>query len=345
MSHDIRNQLVLGLLQGDSRTWAAARQRLSLVPPKRRMRMRFLDEFSEVRSQSSLPVPYLHSTHESVLNPLGPADVSEWFLVSYLSAAGLALDFADSPCQQVWYDLAMKRKSEKSDVRGRIGTTLALETISRTNSVETSGKDNPHYFDDLALIRAIAVTLATTEDQSLIDAISGELSVTASHDGLIAGIASGMVFHELLLGKSPKEATATALDRLPRDSWTHSVVTEALDLASQATSVDELGHMLERHIADHVYSYQISAPETLAMFCAYLVFCASRSELLLAGFLHSSRSEVLVPLLWSACGLLFGGFKESPGPLQGLSIRQFKGIQLDKTVSEISQRVPGKLSQ
>lgn len=345
MRNDVRNQLVLGLLHGDSRTWAAARQRLNLVPPKRRMRMRYLDEFSEVRSQSSLPVPYLHSTHESVLNPLGPADVSEWFFVSFLSTAGLSLDLAESACQQIWHDLAMKRKSDKTNVRGRIGTTLSLETIARTTSFETSGKDNPHYFDDLALIRAVAVTLATPEDKSLSDSITRELSVTSSHDGLSAGIAAGLIFQKLLSGDSPKEAIAAALDQVPSESWTHSVVVEALGLASQATSADELGYLLEREIADHVYSYQVSAPETLAMFCAYLVFCSSRSELLLAGFLNSSRSEVLVPLLWSACGLLFGGFADSPGALQGLSIRQLKGLHLDKTLSEIAQRVPGRLTQ
>lgn len=345
MSHDIRNQLVLGLLQGDSRTWAAARQRLNLVPPKRRMRMRYLDEFSEVRSQSSLPVPYLHSTHESVLNPLGPADVSEWFLVSFLSTAGLSLDFSESESQQIWHDLALMRTNDKTDVRGRIGTTLSLETIARTESFETSGKDNPHYFDDLALIRAIAVMLATSEAQNLNDSIRRELSVTSSHDGLIAGTAAGLIFQKLLAGDAPKVALAAALGQLPSESWTHSVVTEALGLARQATSVDELGSMLEREIADHVYSYQVSAPETLAMFCAYLAHCSSRSELLLAGFLNSSRSEVLVPLLWSACGLLFGGFATSPGALQGLSIRQFKGIQLDETVSEITQRASGRLSE
>lgn len=345
MTNDIRNQLVLGLLQGDSRTWAAARQRLNLVPPKRRMRMRYLDEFSEVRGQSSLPVPYLHSTHESVLNPVGPADISEWFLVSFLSTAGLSLDFVEVTSQQIWHDLAEKRKNDKTDVRGRIGTALALETIARTNSFETSGKDNPHYFDDLALIRAIAVVLANSQDQNLNDAMSRELSVTSSHDGLFAGIAAGQIFQKLLAGDTPKVAIAAALDQLPSESWTESVVAEALGLASQANSLDELGDMLERQIADHVYSYQVSAPETLAMFCAYLAYCSSRSELLLAGFLNSSRSEVLVPLLWSACGLLFGGFATSPGALQGLSIRQFKGIQLDETVSEITKKVSGRLSE
>lgn len=345
MSNNVHNQLVLGLLHGDSKTWAAARQRLNLVPPKRRMRMRYLDEFSELRSQSSLPVPYLHSTHESVLNPLGPADVSEWFLVSFLSAAGLSMDLQESGCQQIWHDLALHRRSDKSAVRARIGTTLALETIALTGSFETSGKDNPHYFDDLVLIRAIAVTLGTGEDQSLIEALDHELSVTSSHDGLIAGIAMGMIFESLLDANPPKEAIAAAINYLPSESWTHSVVQEAMALASQATSLEELGYLLERDIADHIYSYQVSAPETLAMFCSYLAFSSTRSDLLLAGFLNSSRSEVLVPLLWSVSGVLFGGFESSPGALQGLSIRRFKGVQLDKTVSEITQRLPGRLGQ
>lgn len=329
-------QLILGFLHGDAKTWASARQRLNLVPPKRRMRMRYLDEFAEVRSQSSLPVPYLHSTHESVLNPLGPADVSEWFYASALSSSGRSVDSTATEAQAIWFELAALRKAEPAQVRGRLGTTIALDLIAANDSTATSGKDNPHYFDDLALVRALAVAIINRQQENLDAALANELSVTASHDGLACGMAFGHLLSTLLAGHDVTDAIARALDQLPAGSWAEAVVTQALEIASRAESIEDLGFRLEQEIADHVYSYQIAAPETLALVCGYLKFAKSKSELLLAGFLHSSRSEVLVPLLWGLAGLRFGGFTASPGPLQGLSIKAFRGVELNLAIKELT---------
>lgn len=331
-----REQLVLGLLHGDAKTWASARQRLNLVPPKRRMRMRYLDEFAEVRHQSSLPVPYLHSTHESVLNPLGPADISEWFYVSALSSAARNIEGKPAEPQTIWHELAAMRSEQPSEVRGRLGTTIALDLISDTGGTETSGKDNPHYFDDMALVRSLAVVLTTGSDSDLDLALGQELSVTASHDGLAAGMGFGRLVSALLSGSDSPDAIARLLERLPSGSWSEAVVIQALDIAAKAQSVEDLGFRLEQEIADHVYSYQIAAPETLALICGYLKFAKTKSELLLSGFLHSSRSEVLVPLMWALAGLNYGGFSSSPGPLQGLSVRSLRGIELSKAIAEIA---------
>jgi hypothetical protein len=115
--------------------WAAAKQRLNLVPPKRRRRMRILDEFAEQRSQSTLPVPYLHSTHESVFDPLGPADVAEWFTVSLLSSAALTKELKKTDKQSLWIELTKQRQSDPSTVRGRVGTTIALATLAENRDV------------------------------------------------------------------------------------------------------------------------------------------------------------------------------------------------------------------
>lgn len=328
MSFDKREQLILGLLHGDSRTWAAARQRLALVKPKRRMRMRYLDEFAEKRAQSSFPVPYLHSTHESVLNPTGPADVSEWFAVSMLSNKGLDLDLKQSKKQQVWFDLTSKRESEPLSVRGRLGTTIAMDVIHATGSAKTAGKDNPHYFDDMALIRALAVAVSNEDESRLEAELREELGVTVSLDGVDSGVALGFLAKGLLSGEPVSSVIPRILKYLPEGGWSASVVIQALDLAKVSKSIDELGELLEKEIADHIYSYQIAAPETLAMACAYLAFATTREELLLGSFLNSSRSEVLTPLLWALAGVMFGGFSSSPGALQGVSVTNLKGFEL-----------------
>ncbi len=334
MSSEKSEQLVLGLLHGDSRTWAAARQRLVLVPPKRRMRMRYLDEFAEKRGQSSIPVPYLHSTHESVLNPLGPADVSEWFAVSLLSSRGLNQRLESTGKQQIWRDLAHDRSENPLSVRGRLGTTIALELMQKSGTFETSGKDNPHYFDDMALIRAMAVAVSRSDAGLLETELREELRITASHDGIHAGVAMGKLVYELLEGSTPADAVKKVLSEIPVGSWTAAVAQQAVDLSAAAPSIEQLGYLLEKEIADHVYSYQVSAPETLAMVLAYLSLASSREELLLASFLNSSRSEVLTPVIWGLTGIIFGGFQASPGALQGVSITKLKGIEIQTMLEQ-----------
>jgi hypothetical protein len=333
-----------GLVRGDSMNWAAARQRLNLVPPKRRMRMRYLDSFAEERSQSTLPVPYLHSTHESVLDPLGPADVTEWFTASLLSAARMNLSLETAGKHELWKDLVATRALNPAEVRGRVGTTIALETLANRGFDGTSGKDNPHYFDDLALVRAVAVAFCCGNKSELSEKIIEEVGLTASGDGLSGAVAFGHLFFDILTGTSVDEALDSLVAGLAEDTWPRGVLEQALNLVPEANSVDELAFALERDIADHVYSYQVSVPETLAMVCAHLKFAGSRDQLIAAGILHSSRAEVMAPLIWSLAGLIFGGFPDKARDLQGLSIKAVKGINPEHILGDITTRIGTEIS-
>lgn len=328
MNTEIRNQITRGVLGGDALTWAGSRQRLNLLPPKRRRRIRFLDESFELKNQTTIAVPYLHSTHESVMNPVGPADVGEWYAVSALSAMGLGLAQESVGRTGIWKQLAEARDAQPEAVRARLGTTIALETGHRTGGFETSGKDNPHYFDDLSIIRAIAYAVYG-EDCTIAD-VEAELKITVSEDGLEVGLASFELTRELMNGATATEAVEKALSMLTAGSWASAVVTEALELAKQSESIDQLGVLLESKINDHVYSYPVAAPETLAMVCAYLSFCENREQLLMAGFLNSSRSETLVPILWGYAGAIFGGFASNSQPLQGSSVQALAGLELEQ---------------
>ncbi len=333
-----------GLVRGDSMNWAAARQRLNLVPPKRRMRMRYLDSFAEERSQSTLPVPYLHSTHESVLDPLGPADVTEWFTASLLSAAGMNLSLETAGKHELWKELTAIRALNPLEVRGRLGTTLALTTLANNGFDGTSGKDNPHYFDDLALVRAVAVAFCCDDKAELSKQIIEEVSLTASGDGLTGAVVFGHLFFDILSGIAVDEALDNLVAGLAKDTWSRGVLEQALNLVAGVDSVDELAFALERDIADHVYSFQVSVPETLAMVCAHLKFASSRDQLLAAGILHSSRAEIMAPLIWSLAGLIFGGFKDKSHDLQGLSIRAMKGKNPEEILEDVITRNGVKIS-
>lgn len=336
MDHDQRLiQAVRGLVRGDSMNWAAARQRLNLTPPKRRMRMRYLDEFAEARYQSTFPVPYLHSTHESVFDSLGPADVSEWFTVSLLSSAAITRNLGKTNKQSLWLELASARVADPSTVRGRLGTTIALATLASNGDDGTSGKDNPHYFDDLSLIRAAAVAMQCRDAHELEELITDEVSLTASGDGLTAAVAFGRLFYELLSGGTVKTAVNLAIDQLPAGSWSGEVLQQSLDLADTATSIDDLTFALERDIADNVYSFPVSAPETLAMVCAHLSFASSRDQLIAAGLLHSSRAEIMAPLLWALAGVLFGGYEHKARPLQGVSVLALRGTNSEDIIEKL----------
>jgi hypothetical protein len=345
MDHNQRLvQGVRGLVRGDSMNWAAAKQRLNLVPPKRRRRMRILDEFAEQGSQSTLPVPYLHSTHESVFDPLGPADVAEWFTVSLLSSSSLTKELKKAERHAMWHELTTQRQADPSAVRGRLGTTIALATLAANGNDGTSGKDNPHYFDDMGLVRAVAVAMQCRDSESLEREITDEVSLTASGDGLVVAVAFGQLFYELLGGSTKEAAINAAIDRLPVGTWGAAVLQQSLDLAANSSSIDDLAFALERDIADHVYCFPVSAPETLAMICAHLAFATSRDQLIAAGILHSSRVETMAPLLWAIAGVLFGGYEQKSKPLQGVSVRALVGANPEEIITELVSQSKGNAS-
>jgi ADP-ribosylglycohydrolase len=244
--------------------------------------------------------------------------------------------------EQAWRELAALR----DQVRGRTGTKIALRNLDQGSSVLHSGHDNPHYFDDIACIRAISAgILANGSIESAVSRAVVDASITHSEDGVWAAQSVAALFVALLSGKTRIESVEIALSQFPAGSWGKRVIEKAIGVASGDTSSISRSLKLENECVDRIYSYGISAPETLSLLFAHLLNAQSGEDLLLSTFLHKRNLDALPALAGAVAAIAFDdpwipeSYFDAPLLLDGVCIPQLKGIDL----AEISRQLASSL--
>ena len=324
--------IIYGLALGDSLSSYSALHRVSLMAPKRAMRMRTLGEYADHQLQTTRPSPYTHAQPGYLLNP-SPSDDAEWF-------AFTALNFLkpESPVEEKWITLSKSRDL----VRARTGTKIALRNLDQGSSAPNSGHDNPHYFDDIACIRALAAgILNPNSTAAAADLALSDAQVTHSEDGIWCAQATAVFVSAFLSGSSTSESVSKAMEQLPAGSWSRRIVEKAIEVADGEKSPIARAMKLEEKCVDRIYSYAISAPETLSLLFAHTLNSASAEELILSTYLHKRNLDSLPALTGAVASLIF---KDSWIPesylnrtliLDGICIPDLKGVDL----SEISIRL------
>jgi len=315
---------IFGLSFGESTALPSATHRLAILAPKRIMRMKSLGEFADNNKQTTRPFPYTHAQPSSMLNPR-PSDDAEWF--SFV--ADYLLDSKETLTQ--WTLLAEKI----DEIRARTGTKIALRNIIAGKNPPATGHDNPHYFDDISLIRALAISTFRFNDPKVLGLIVREdISVTHSEDGLYCALAMAYLHATLLRGESASQAIESALSQLPLDSWSYSTVTSMINKTSNKKLALQRYATLENEEIENIYAYPVSAPETLGLLCAHLQHAQNAEDLIFAGLLHKRKLDSLPALMGAVAGALYGTewipeeFRDARLELEGVCIPALKGITL-----------------
>lgn len=299
--------------------------RIHALPPKRFARMEVLHAFDREHGQTTPTRPYAHSSPPERLQ--GPGENAEW------AAFGAALFAAGSEdrIEHGWIELATEGGG-----RQRPGTAIALGNMRRGLRPPQSGHDNPHYFDDLAMTRAVVATLQ--HDESTARAlVAADAHATHDLDGAWAADAVVVLLHALLSGAAGADAARLACAALPDASWSRRLAEAALAAAGQATQPFELAVLLGREVCDWIYSYPVAAPETLAVLLAH-VSVAQNAEALLAGTAASGRNgTTLAALSGAVSAALFGAawIPSSIGldmPLAGIGVPRLAGTSLAEAI-------------
>ncbi|HWM75084.1 MAG TPA: ADP-ribosylglycohydrolase family protein [Nocardioides sp.] len=339
---------VRGLAEADAITWTAWWHRMSHLPPRRAVRLSQGWHHARDQLTTSLPTPYLQSSSPSLVDPAGPTDNTEWFVVGVRAMLGQQLDGTPADDRlAVWRSLAAVRAEEPEAVRGRIATTIALANLATGLEPPASGNDNPHYFDDSVLVRAVAAGLLRPGqplDAAALAAEDGQ--VTHALDGVWGARAVAALVAVLVDGGDRAAAVAAARDQLPDGSWISSVVAECLGCRPARDAPLVLGAALEREVVDHVYAFANQAPETLGLLLAHLQGAASAEALLLGALSHPRHADALVPLAGALAGLCFPGTvdDEVEGSLDGVCVRALAGVRLDTVAAAIEDAVVGARS-
>ena len=311
---------VLGLATGDAMSSPSATHRVALLAPKRAARMRSLAEYADQQKQTTRPFPYTHAQPNWMLHP-GPSDDLEWFTFT----AEILLSKRDPFI--AWADLAARR----NEIHARNGTKIALKNLADGLLPPQSGHDNPHYFDDIALVRAAGIALVSKVGlEELLSQVRTDISYTHSEDGLWGAEAIATLIFALKGGASIGEGIAQAVDRLPSESWAKREVTRALELTSKSVRTLDRVMLLENDFVDRIYCYPYSSPETLGLLFSHLRHSEDPVDTFMAAYLHRRNTDSLPPLLGFLNGLVHGDqwmppLRDEARILSGICIPALKG--------------------
>ncbi|MGH3096228.1 MAG: ADP-ribosylglycohydrolase family protein [Streptosporangiales bacterium] len=330
---------IQGLCAGDGMSWPAWWHRTALLPPRRSVRLAEASQHARDSLTTSIPTPYLQSSPPSSVDPAGPTDDAEWFVVAVRHHLGQLVDGSAADGDNgVWAELAGLRANDPGSVRGRIGTLIALTNLDQGLQPPASGNDNPHYFDDIACVRGVAGGLLRPGVPAQAAAMAAnDAAVTHADDGVLGGRASAALVAELVSGAGIEAATKAARAELPAGSWCAHVVAECLQAVEPGMAPLDLAARLERTVVDHVYAFANQAPETLGLLLAHLAAATDRSTMLLGALAHPRHADALVPLAGAVAGLVWGSAVErQPLPeLLGTCVRGLHGLPMREVVDTI----------
>ncbi len=325
--------LVYGLALGEGVALPSAIHRLSILAPKRVLRMRTLGEFADNQKQTTRPFPYTHAQASHLLNP-SPSDVTEWFafVADYFLLNRESL--------VAWQELA----KQSSVIRARTGTKIALQNLLEGKNPPASGHDNPHYFDDIAMIRALAIAAVHGHDKdALNNKVLADSSITHSEDGVFCALAAAHLMASLLEGESISQAITAALQQIPDSSWSNYLISSMIKNSAGVKETLVRYSILETSEIENIYAYPISAPETLGLLLAHLQNCLNPSDLMFSGLLHKRKLDSLPALMGAVAGAHFGiswipaEYKRDSIQLDGVSIPALKAMTLSSLVSRLSK--------
>ncbi len=283
VSQRARNAM-LGLAIGDASSWTAMFHRSLLLPPWTRRIRREIDAASETTNVIATPMPFSLNRPAEHFN-ISPTDDTEWaaFSADILlrvwdeggagdgSGAGAPTAVDDTYAAEARYTEAvgaawMILAHSPDPIRGGVSTQAALHNLRLGLLPPQSGRENPHYFDDGAMPRAVPIGIMcagmpdTASRMAAIDAC-----VTNSEDGVWAAQAMAVAVSLLCAGNTIDEAIRRARLVLPASSWIARLVADALSLADGAESIFSILPRLHDTVVNREYSYGNAAPETLAL--------------------------------------------------------------------------------
>jgi hypothetical protein len=332
MTTDYLPVVARGILTGEALAWTDAGYRLRLLPPKRLARMETLAAFAREHETTTPTLPYAHSSPVAVLEP-GAGEATEWFAFTAAALLRSRAVGGFAPLDDAWREVAHDAGP------ARIGTRIPLENLRRGLAAPQSGNDNPHYFDDMPMVRAVAAAAIHDDENGARDAARRDAGVTGALDGVWCAEATAVLFARLLHGRPVAEAIDGALAALPAETWSRRMAEEALATAAETSGALDRAHRLAADVGDRIYSYSTVAPETLAMLLAHLSRADSADELML-GVLAQPRNAATLPALAGAAAAILFGDAWMPAHLQltaeltGISIPSLRGVPLAAALAD-----------
>ncbi len=335
MSGSVRS-VVRAMVLADGLAWQNLYRRAHLLPAWTRRKRREIEAEHEARGIIDEALPF------ALNQPTAPFQTAsgvhgEWlvFQLKVLIEGGGRYD--PRVALEAWRDLAARR----AELRLSVGQHAAIANVAAGIDPPTSGHDNPHYFDDSACFRSVALLAADGGGLAageLQEVVASDAQISNAFDGIWAAQAFAAALRGALDGADAGAAVALARAGIPAGSWTAIEADRALAHAAEAASLFDLIRRLASGPTNHAYDYGNSAPETLAIALAIAHFTEGELEPGLLAALALPRTAASVAPMIGALGGALGTAHEHPleeAPLQGLALPHLAGTRPMSLLDEL----------
>lgn len=312
---------MIGLAIGDAIGWTSIFHRSFLLPPWTRRIRREIDVFSETENVIVLPVPFSLNQSAEHFN-LSPTDDTEWAAFTTEILLESSYDSYHQSVVKEWNKLAQSNET----IRGSVGTQTALSNLRKGMQPSQCGSENPHYFDDSAMSRAVPIGIyCIGQPDRAAHLAEIDASITNCEDGIWAAKAIAVAISLICAGQNINDAIDVAHQYLPRTSWIRRTVEEALLIIRESKSVFSILPELQNEIVNREYSYGNIASETLALAFAIAKLHGSNFETaVMTAASFPKSSETLPPIVGALVGAMQSTAVASESWLNAIS--KLKGI-------------------
>ena len=341
MSNELRIRAcnaMFGLALGDALSWPAMFHRSYLLPFWTRRIRREIEAATEHTNALPLAMPFSLNRPAQVYLP-GPTDDSEWAAFTTQQLLQAQGEVEAESLLKSWLILA-----ESDNIRGSVGIQATLENLRKGKSAPACGYDNPHYFDDGALPRAVPIGIANAGNpRKAADAAAIDAQITNAEDGLWAAKAMAAAISAACGGHSSESVITHARVELPENSWIQRTVQHALSLCEASSSTFELILQLHGAIINREYNYGNIAPETMALLLAIVRHTQGEFEAAVMMATTFAKTADSVPALAGAlCGAMTNRAILSPicqerlRSLHGICIPALAGVNFIALVEQLA---------
>ena len=318
-----------GLAIGDALSWPAMYHRSYQLPFWTRRKRREMDVVAETDFTLILTFPYSLNQNADAFN-LCPAMNTEWVAFTLQQLLGNGKKPNAENWVKGWYSL----NDSDEPLRASIAIKTALANLRKGKLPPASGHDNPHYFDDSAMSRAIPIGLLFhTDSEALMKAVEMDASVTNSEDGIWAAQSLAVAISNALNGKNIDKIILNAIEVLPSNSWSKRVVQDTMNICNESHSFLEAIPALTSQIINREYSYGSAAPETLAIILSVIYFSQNSFKKAISMATTIGKTAEAVPAL---VGALAGALDPHAIDCDGWTnhLKELKGISIPKMKNE-----------
>jgi ADP-ribosylglycohydrolase len=345
MKQRARNAMI-GLAIGDALSWTSLFHRSILLPSWTRRKRREMDALSETTNVIVTPMPFSLNQPAHHFD-ISPTDKTEWGTFSAQILLNSNFKFYNESVLNEW----IKLSQSKDPIRGGVSTQAALQNLRNGILPPQSGKENPHYFDDGAMARAVPIgIICAGQPDKAAHFAKIDASVTNSEDGIWAAQAMAVAIGEVCSGKNITDAINTACQYLPEASWIRRTVDEAMKLSEKSDSIFYILPEIQNTIVNREYSYGNVAPETLALTFIIAKLHGNNFETAVTTASSFAKSGETLPAM---VGGLVGGMQttsfagenwlDAIGTLKGICIPSFAGKNYLTLTEQISNLAGQKI--